>query len=312
MPPVPTRELTRLLERLTAGARPGSAELTLLADLSRDDASTVKGAWPRIPAESRAEVLVRAAELAEDNIDLDFTGLACIGLGDEYPDVRARAADALWESTDRGVASLLRARLDDEDTEVRSAAASSLRQFVALRELDEFDPAEGDAVVDALRARAEDPGEDEEVRARAIEALGARSLPWVSELIASAYDSDERQLRLAAIHAMGDSADARWLDYLHEQFYADDAEFRFEAVMAAGGIASEDSVEPVSELLGDDDSEVVIAAIEALGEIGGEAAVEALEAYGQQAPEEFVDLVRTALDAAHGGFGLPAESDADE
>lgn len=303
------RELTNLLDRLVAGSRPRAAELSLFSDLGRDEATAVKLAWPRIPLESRTAILVRASDLTEDNVDLDFTALACIGLADEFPEVRARAADALWETTDRTVAALLRDRLDDDDSEVRTAAASSLRQFVALRELGRFDTTEGDAVVDALRARAEDPAEELEVRAAAIESLGSRSLPWVTQLISDAYDAGQRELRLAAIHAMGESANERWLDFLHEQFYADDPEFRFQAVMSAASVGSEESVPPLVDLLGDDDSEVVVAAIEALGEIGGDAAVEALEVYQPDAPPEFSELLALSIDAARGGFGLVLEDD---
>jgi len=306
------RELTNLLERLSSGARPRSAELALLSDLGGEEKTAVMNAWPRIPLESRTTILVRASELAEDNADMDFTALACIGLADEFPEVRAKAADALWETIDRAVAPLLRDRLDDEDSEVRTAAASSLRQFVALREQGRFDATEGDAVVEALRARAEDPVEAVEVRAAALETLGVRTLPWVADLIADAYDAEERELQLAAIHAMGQSADERWLDYLHEQFYAEDPQFRFEAVMSAASVGSEESVPALAELLHDQDGEVVVAAIEALGEIGGDAAVEALREYAPDAPAEFSDLVALSVDSARGGFGLLLDVDSAE
>lgn len=304
MPAATPRELSTLLERLIAGERPGSAELTIFSDLGRDDREIVRGSWDRIPTASRAAVLTRVAELAEDNADLDFASLGNIGLDDEHPEVRALAADTLWESRDRLIAARLRDRLDDEDSEVRAAAARSLRQFVILREFEQVDGAEGDAVVDALRARAEDPAEDEEVRACALESLGARSLPWVASLIQEAFDGDKRRLRLAAIHAMGDSGDERWLDYLYEQFYSEDPEFRYESVVAAGGIGSDEALTPIGDLLDDDDVEVVMAAIEALGEIGGDEAAEKLEDYAGRAPDFLAELVAVAIDAARGGLGL--------
>lgn len=314
MPAASPRELNTLLDRLIAGERPGTSELTILSDLGRDDSEVVRGSWQRIPTASRASVLTRVAELAEDNIELDFESLGDIALDDEHPEVRALAADTLWESQDRYIAARLRDRLDDEDSEVRAAAARSLRQFVILREYERADATEGDAVVDALRARAEDPAEDEEVRASALESLGARSLPWVPGLIQDAFDGDERRMRLAAIHAMGDSADDHWLDYLYEQFYSDDPEFRYESVVAAGSIGSEDALGPIADLLDDDDAEVVMAAIEALGEIGGDEAVEKLQAFGGRAPEFMVDLVNAAIEAARDGFGFgPGDlSDADD
>lgn len=312
MPAASPRELNTLLDRLIAGERPGSAELTLLSDLGRDDTEIVRGSWQRIPTASRASVLTRVSELAEDNIELDFESLGDIALDDEHPEVRALAADTLWESQDRHIAARLRERLDDDDSEVRAAAARSLRQFVILREYEQVDATEGDAVVDALRARAEDPAEDEEVRASALESLGARSLPWVPGLIQEAFDGDERRMRLAAIHAMGDSADDRWLDYLYEQFYADDPEFRYESVVAAGAIGSEDALGPIADLLDDDDAEVVMAAVEALGEIGGDEAVEKLQDFSGRAPDFMADLVAVAIDAAQGGLGLGIGATDDE
>ncbi|MCZ2109347.1 MAG: HEAT repeat domain-containing protein [Dehalococcoidia bacterium] len=312
MPAASSRELTTLLDRLIAGERPQSAELTLLSDLGREDTESVRGSWQHIPAAARVSVLSRVTELAEDNVELNFECLGDIALDDEHPEVRALAADALWESQDRRIAARLRDRLDDEDSEVRAAAARALRQFVILREYDQADVAEGDAVVDALRARAADPAEDEEVRASALESLGARSLPWVSSLIQEAFDGDERRLRIAAIHAMGDSADDRWLDYLYEQFYADDPEFRYESVIAAGAIGSEDALGPIADLLDDDDVEVVMAAVEALGEIGGDEAADKLQEFSGNAPDFMTDLVAAAIDAARDGLGLSLGNSADE
>jgi HEAT repeat protein len=297
-----SRELTTFLERLQAGDAPTAAQLGSLSALDREDEQQLAEAWPRIPAEARVNVMTRAAEIAEDNVDLVFEELARVALHDPLPEVRAKAAEALWESLSRETArQLAELLIADPDGVVRLAAAGALGHYVVLRELDQFDPAAGDRIVDALRAVAEDVDEDAEIRGRALEALGSRSLPWVSELIAAQYESDDRRLRLAALHAMGDSAHERWLDYVHEQFYSDDPEFRFEAAVAAGGIASEESVEPLLPLLDDDDSQVSIAAIEALGEIGGADAAEALEGFAPRATEAHETVLAAALEQARDG-----------
>ena len=49
------------------------------------------------------------------------------------------------------------------------------------------------------------------MRGRALESLGARSEPWVRDLIEEAYDSGDRRLQISAVHAMGTSADSQWL-----------------------------------------------------------------------------------------------------
>jgi HEAT repeat protein len=308
-----SRELTAFLERLEGGETPTAAQLGSLCALDRQEERQLAEAWPRIPGEVRASVMARAAEIAEDNVDLVFEELARVALDDPLPEVRAKAAEALWESESREAARRLAdlVRSDPDDT-VREAVAAALGHYVLLREFDQFDAATGDLVVDALRAAAEDDEEDAEVRGRALEGLGSRSLPWVADLIAEHYESDDRRLRLASLHAMGDSADERWLDYVHEQFYSDDPEFRFEAAVAAGGIASGDSVEPLLPLLDDDDSQVSIAAIEALGEIGGQDAVEALEAFAPRASEAQEVVLAPALEQARDGGSGHMDDDWDD
>jgi HEAT repeat protein len=309
-----SRELTAFLERLEAGETPTAAQLGSLSALDRQEERQLAETWPRIPDEVRTAVMTRAAEIAEDNVDLVFEELARVALSDPLPEVRAKAAEALWESESRQAARRLAEllRTDPDDT-VREAAAAALGHYVIMRELEQFDAATGDLVVEALRASVDDKGEEPEVRGRALEALGTRTLPWVAALIAEHYESDDRRLRLAALHAMGDSADERWLDYVHEQFYSDDPEFRFEAAVAAGGIASEESVEPLLPMLDDDDSQVSIAAIEALGEIGGADAVQALEAFAPRATEAQETVLTAALEEARdGGSGHMDDDWADD
>lgn len=310
MPSTTSRELAAFLDTLASGEEPAATELVMLSDLDRAEAAQVRDAWPAVPERVRVAVLTRANELAEDNVDLTFAELGKIALDDASPLVRAKASEALWESGDRGTAERLRRVLrEDADESVRDAAAASLRQFVVLRELDAFDEREGDAVVAALRAAVEDSAESVAVRAVALESLGARTLPWVSGLIADAYIGDDRRMRIAAVHAMGNSADARWLDYLHEQFYSHDSEMRFEATVAAGGVASGESIDALLPLLDDDDLQVAIAAVEALGEIGADRAVEALRAFADRAPEGMEEAVAAAIEMALESGIASAEND---
>ena len=304
MPPTTSRELSAFLDGLTSGSQASAAELTILSDLDRSEAAQLREAWPAIPDPARERILTLAVELSEDNVDLSFEALAKIAVHDSLASVRQHAAEALWESDDRAAATALRDLLvHDPDESVREAAAQSIGHFVLMRELDQFDAAEGDAIVAALREIATDSGQPTGVRALALEALGVRSLHWVGAVIEEAYESDDRRMRIAALHAMGASADERWLEYIHEQFYADDSEFRFEAVVAAGSVASEDSVEALIPLLDDEDSLVTIATVEALGEISGEEALRALKDFQKRAPEGMDEVVSVAIEvAAEGGL----------
>ncbi|MGI8927271.1 MAG: HEAT repeat domain-containing protein, partial [Tepidiformaceae bacterium] len=297
---------------LLDGSNPSASQLTLLADLDRAASSTVRQAWPAIPPETRAAAVTGASALADDNLELDFGQLALIALDDDSPAVRLAAIGALWESTDRAVALRLTALLEhDDDESVRAAAATGLAHFVLLRELDEVPAREGDAIVEALRRTLTDRSGGIEVCARALEALGPRSLPWIDHLITEAYYDDDRTMRLAAVHAMGSSAAERWLEYLIDELHSDDSAFRFEAAVACGGIASEDAVDELAALLVDDDSEVVQVAAAALGEISGARAIEHLRDFKVAAPEGLEEAAADALEAAlfnveeRGGDSMP-------
>ncbi|MGK2965197.1 MAG: HEAT repeat domain-containing protein [Tepidiformaceae bacterium] len=304
-------DLARLLETLAGGRDPSSTEITSLSALRRDDVPRVRIAWEALPASQRERLIVRASELAEDDATLDFLEVSRLAMTDPDPVVRQRGVESLWESEDRHVGDDLTWVLqNDAEDSVRAAAAVSLRGFVLRRELEEFDEVLGDAVVAALRSRVEDVSEDVEVRARSLEALGFRSLPWVDSLITTAYYHDDLRMRTAAVHAMGASADEKWLEYLYEALHSEEVEMRFEAAAACGSIASEEAVDSVAVLLDDDDSDVAIAAAQALGEISGQAAVQYLREFSTRAPEGLEDTVRDAIELAV--FGLEGREDEDD
>lgn len=308
----PSTGLQSLLEDLSSGRVPPATRLSVLSDLARDDAVALRSAWPAFPLRTRRALLAQAAELAEDDFGLDFAAVGRVALDDDDPSIRALGVEALWESTDRATGERLRSLLEtDPSDEVRSAAATALRQFVVLREFEEMDAATGDAIVNSLRHVAEDRAAASGLRARAVEALGPRSLSWVATIITDAYYDDDRALQLAAINAMGGAADPVWLQYVFDQLESDDPVFRFEAAVAAGDIASEDAVEPLVPLLDDEDADVVIATIEALAQISGPLAIERLKEYQVRAPEEFLDLVAEALETAAETAGAREEDDED-
>lgn len=299
MPTVQPRALEALLRQFQSGQQPTDLEVTLLSDLSRADATMVRSAWPQLPLETRERLLERAAELLEENVELDFVELGRIALTDPEAGVRLRGIDAVAESTSSLVAEKLNAiATEDESDEVRTLASAALAPFVLEHELGRLDRQLGDSIVATLRASAEDRSADAELRAAAIESLGPVSASWVAEIVAAAYESDEPVVRLAALRAMGDSAEERWVDYVSDQFFSDDPEFRFEAAVAAGSIGSEESVEQLGLLLADESPEVVLATVEALGEIGGQEAVDLLRAFAGDAPVGLEEAVKLALENA--------------
>lgn len=298
MPEVERAELTALLEKLIAGTPATQDSVTLLSDLDREQARSLRASWSAIPRDTREAIITEAVFLADESVDHEFTVLAHTAMDDPEPAIRRIAIEALREATDRTSARrLVSMMLDDPDSDVAAAAADMLGGFVLNWELGKFNRDMGSDIVEALRTVVADEARPVDVRANALEALGYASLPWVDGLIIEAYYAGQRELRLAAVHAMGASASDRWLEYLYEQLNATDALFRLEAVIACGEIASEDAIDPVAERLYDEDDEIVRSAIRALGEIGGSVAAERLREFAKEAPLLFHADIREALAA---------------
>jgi hypothetical protein len=289
--------LGRLLDGLREGRDLADAEYSAFSDLGRSDAAAVQAGWEQVPVATRALLLERALELADVNLELHFATLGRIGLDDPEPEVRERAVALLWESEDPDVAQVLaRMVANDPGPGVRAMAAAGLQPFVEAYVVEKLPSEAGETIIAALRGALDDDVID--VRARALEALGAVAQDWVSERILEAFESDDQRLRLGAIRAMGSSGLERWEEYLESEFTSADDEMRFEAVVAAGSLGSPLLIEPLGELLDDEDPELVLAVIEALGEIGGDEAIEMLQEFSPVAPDGFEEAIENALTAA--------------
>ena len=176
----------------------------------------------------------------------------------------------LWEHESTGlIGSLIELLEADEDPAVRAEAALALGRYVVMFELGRLRENHFERVESALRRTIEKADEIEEVRARAIEAIGPREVPWVRQAIREAYESDQHRLKVSAVHAMGRSGSNRWLPLLIRELASDEAELRYEAALAAGAIGDESVVSQILPLLVDEDDDVREAASAALGEIGG-------------------------------------------
>lgn len=299
---MPAPALEQLIDDLASGGLPRDGDYSLLSDLPRDVGDWLRGGWGRIPTEGRISILERATELAEANVELDFTTLGRIALEDPSAEVREKAVLALWESEGRDLPGLLSALLaSDENPGVRAAAAKGLFRFVEAFALDRLDRATGARVVETLRKAASDYGEAVDVRAAAIEALGPSPEEWAAEIIGDAYETGDPTLQLAALRAMGYSGQDRWEEYIAEQLVSDNPELRFEAVLAAANLGSEEMIPAVGELLSDEEPEVVLAAVEALGEIGGEEAHELLLEFREHVPAGMEESLDIAIETAAGG-----------
>ena len=274
-----SEEFTNLVDALLDGsAKVSVSGLTDLSDLDDDEASDLAQNWPEIDAVRRAWVLHELIDLAEDNVELNFTKVYFQGLGDDDADVRRDSVRGLWEYERPDLIPRLTSLMEtDESVAVRAEAAQSLRRFVVacasgcLRDR-HFEPIE-----ESIKRVLGKSDESVDVLARALESIGAYDTSWVRQAISKAYESDNRRLRTSAVHAMGRSCESRWLPLVLHEMTNDEPELRYEAAIAAGSLADEAVVPRLVELTSDADEEVAQASVYALGEIGGVEARRALQ-----------------------------------
>jgi HEAT repeat protein len=289
--------LQAYLEELADPSQPiRVSKLANLNQLTAEERAEFERAWPDFDVERRLQILTQLNDLAEDNVELDFNAVHLAGVSDPDPRVRAAALEGLWEYDDREFIPVLIDLLHgDEDLNVRAEAALSLGRYVVLGEFGNLRPSDLAVVEDSLTESINDNTESEEVRARALESIGASSESWVRDLIEDAYSSGSHRMQVSAIHAMGRSCDAEWLPDVIQHLQNDDPELRYEAATAAGMIGDEAAIPHLAFLVHDDDAEVQQMAIEALAEIGGPEARAILERLVTSGDERAEDAAREAL-----------------
>lgn len=271
-------DLGEYLDELADGSRQLKvAGLQQVSQLSREQRAELGRRWPGIDVRRRRRLIQELIDLSEDNVDLNFDAVFLRGLDDDDRDVRLESVRGLWEHESPGlIGSLVELLQADDDPAVRAEAALALGRFVVMFELGSLRENHFARAESALRRTLEKADEVEEVRARALEAIGARDVPWVRQAIREAYESGAHRPKVSAVHAMGRSTANRWLPLLTRELASDEAELRYEAAMAAGAIGDDSVVHQILPLLIDEDDDVREAASAALGEIGGPAAKEAL------------------------------------
>ncbi len=289
--------LETYLRELADPARPlGVARLINLSGLAPDEISAFEDAWRAADVPRRRQVVHKLIELAEDNVELNFDAVFRVSLSDPDVEVRHSGIHGLWEYEGRDLIPMLVALLlTDADQGVRAEAALALGRYALKAEFGEVRTSDASAVDDALRRTIADAGQATEVRARAVEAVGVRTQPWVIQIIEEAYRSGQQRLQVSAIHAMGRNCNVRWLSTLAQELKSEDGELRYEAATACGCLGDESAVPHLLPLLEDDDAEAQEAAIQALGQIGGREAKQALEDRLAHADERVRDAALAAL-----------------
>jgi len=273
-------EIEEYLDELSDGSKKLSVSgLQRLSKLDGEERKQFDMRWPGIDVRRRRRIVQELIDLAEDDVELDFDAAFIRGLDDDDAEVRLESVRGLWEHESPGlIGSLVELLEDDEDPAVRAEAALALGRFVLMYELGRLREPHYARAEAGLRNAIEKADESQEVRARAIEAIGARDEPWVRQAIREAYESGTRRLKVSAVQAMGRSAENRWLPLISRELASDEAELRYEAATATGNIGDESIVPQLLPLVMDEDTDVREAAIQSLGEIGGAEAKEALKA----------------------------------
>lgn len=263
--------VTEVLQELLASDRPlRASRLAYLSDLHRDEKNELAEVWPRISTDRRQQLIESLIDLAEDNPELIFDDVFLIALSDTDASVRVLALRGLWEYESTSVLpTLIRLAEQDSDIAVRAEAALLLGRFAVLAEIGRLSSADASRLNESLRSIITNRDESVEVRARAVEAAGVISEPWVEQMIRWAYNCGNHRLRVSAVHAMGRNADPEWLPSLLKELESDDPELRYESAIACGSLGLQEAVPQLASHLDDDDVDVRTAVISSLGQIGG-------------------------------------------
>ncbi len=289
--------LSRYLEELSDPDKQlVTSKLVYLSLMNPAEVHAFAEAWCDIDAARRRDIVGRLVDLAEDNLQLDFEGVFRVCLKDPDEQVRTKALAGLADSEESGlIEPMIELLQKDPSDQVRAAAATALGSFVLLAELGKIRAGEAARLEAALLAVINKPGEDVEVRRRAIESISPLSKPVVKQIIREAYQSDNERLEVSAICAMGRNCDMVWLDSLAKELESPDAERRFEAAGACGELGEQEAVQYLRKVLNDTDIDVRMAAIEALGAIGGNEARQLLVRLNAHSDERIRQAARDAL-----------------
>jgi HEAT repeat protein len=273
------------------------SKLVNLSDPSSEELAVFDRVWPTIDVARRREIAEHLAELAGDNLDLDFDKVLRTCLFDADSEVKIRAMGGLLECEERSLLDpLINLLMGDLEHTVRAAAASTLGTFALLVEFGELSANDAAKVEKALFTAYNNKNEPTDVRCRALEAVSTISKPEVEELIRQAYQSNDLEFRASALFAMGRNCNRSWLPVIMKELHSPQALLRFEAVRACGELEAEESVPRLIELIRDEDAQIRLAAIDSLGRIGGQQAKKTLQDCLEDEDEAISEAAQDAMD----------------
>ena len=268
------------------------------SDLPPAEVKALLQVWPQVTPQRKVALPEDLEELAEADTLTSFDDLARPLLADPLPQVRVLAMRLLWECEDpKLIPTYLDILNTDEDPVVRAAAANVLGLFVYLGEVDHI-PAELHRQVEDDLLEVATSEQEDQIRQRALESLGASSREEVPPLIETAYRQKNSSWVVSALYAMGRSADTRWEKQVLSNLTNPNDEERIEAVRASGELDLR-AARPIllDMLLDEEDLVVRRQIIWALSKIGGEGVRNRLEElFEAEMDDDESDFLEEAID----------------
>ena len=285
-----------------------------LESLSRPTMETLQALvllWSKVATDRTRIIIEKMVQMNSTDRTLDYQAIFLSTIRVDDIPTRVFSIRGLKDEDRPEIMHLFLSRLKEEISPVvRTELTVALAPWVVAAELGVLSTEDGEVLITALRELVEDVEEETDVRAGALESLGALSGDLISELITDQYETGGSQMQLAALRAMGRSASPTWLDLLIYHFDDEDSNVREAVAEAAGGLVTDGALDPLTMLL-EEDPEINVrrAAIRALAEIGSLDAERILEriALDGREPELAHDL-ETALDSLQINSGGLLES----
>ena len=94
-----------------------SSKLSELSNLDSTALELFIDSWATIETERRRQIVVRLAEIAEDNVILSFDGIFKYCLKDGDDEVRSTAIEGLWENEESSLIDPLINMLEEDSSE---------------------------------------------------------------------------------------------------------------------------------------------------------------------------------------------------
>jgi HEAT repeat protein len=276
--------------------------LQFFSDLDPASLKAFLDGWPRVNPTRKLILLRQLEALVDTDTIVSFEDIGRALLKDVDGDVRAAAIRLLAESDDPKLAdAYINILQKDTELEPRLEAATMLGEYVILGELEELDETIHHRIEDALLAVVSSK-EDDQLRRRALEALGYSSRPEAETVIETAFTRASPEWVASALTAMGRSSDPQWEEQVITMLVNEDLRIRKAAVQAAGELMSSDARGLLLSMLEDEeDDEVIAAIIWSLSQIGGEDVRTYLEALldkteDEDENEDLLELIENALE----------------